>query len=222
MNRLFGKKKAEAPAPTLGDASKRLDDRGGTIDGRIKKLDEELLKLKDQIQRTRGPAQDRFKQRALQLLQQKKQYEAHRDQVYKQQFAIDQLQFTKETMKDTALQVNAMKEATKELKAEFKNFDLGKVEDMQDELEDLYAETQEIQEVLGRAYGVPDEVDEDELNAELNALAFDMEKQSDASYLDQALSTPSASLPRVAAPAQPVASLGETTNPHSLEAQLGI
>ena len=220
MKRLFGQKKDEAPKPTLDDASQRLGSRGDAIDMKCKKLDEELLKLKAQIQSSRGPTQARLKQRALQILQQKRMYEKQKDTVYQQQFNIDQLQFTQEMMKDTHLQVSAMRDAGKQLKKDFKNFKIDDVEKMQDELRDLYEDTQEIQEIMGRAYDVPEDIDEDELSMELDALAFDMEKEKDASYLDDALTTPAAKLPELSRPAGNTAE--QVHDPHSLEAQLGL
>lgn len=222
MKRLFGQKKEEAPKPTLDDANTRLTNRGDAIDTKCQKIDEELVKLKTLIQNSRGAAQQRHKQRAMQLLQQKKMYQGQRDMIYQQQTNIDQLQFTSEMMKDTHLQVSALRDASKDLKKQFKNFKIEDVEKMQDELRDLYEETQEIQEVMGRAYDVPEEVDEDEMMAELDSLAFDMEKEKDASYLDEALSAPTTRLPQITS--QPIASnLPEvTTDPMSLEAQLGL
>ena len=41
--------------------------------------------------------------------------------------------------------------------------------DLHDELEDLTEQSNEIQEVMGRSYGMP-EIDDDELEAELEAL----------------------------------------------------
>lgn len=222
MKRLFGQKKDAAPAPTLNDANASLGNRGDAIDTKIKKLDEELLKLRGQIQKTRGPTAERYKQRAMQLLQQKRMYEGQREQVYQQQFNIDQLQFTQEMMRDTHIQVQAMRDASKQLKSDFKKFRVEDVENMQDELRELYEDTQEIQEIMGRAYDVPDDIDEDELNAELGALAFDMEKEADASYLDEALSTPAARLPEFARPLGAEPAQEQTTDPHSLEAQLGL
>ena len=222
MNRLFGRKKPEAPAKTLDDASASLEKRGGTIDAKIKKLDDELVKLREMISKTRGPQQQRYKQRALQLLQQKRSYEGHRDQVYNQQFSVDQLNFTSEMMKDTKVQVEAMRGATKQLKADFKGFKVEDVENMQDELVDLYEDVQEIQEVMGRAYGVQEEVDEDDLTAELDALAFDMEKEKDTSYLDDALTTPGTKLPELARPAAGQEVAQPATDPYALEAQLGL
>ena len=45
----------------------------------------------------------------MQLMQQKRQNERQRDQVYQQQFNIDQLAFTKEMIQDTKVQVEAMR-----------------------------------------------------------------------------------------------------------------
>merc|ERR1719400_2940839 len=57
----------------------------------------------------------------------------------------------------------------KEMKKEYKNVNIDQIEDMQDELSDMMEDANEIQESLGRSYGMPD-VDEDELEAELDAL----------------------------------------------------
>lgn len=224
MNRLFGKGNKE-PKPTLEDASGRIGARNDAVDARITKIDQELAKLKDQIQRTRGPAQQRHKQRAMQLLQQKRLYQNQQDAIMSQQFNIDQLQFTTETVKDTQVQVDALKAANKELKQGMKKMNIDKVEKLQDELTDLYADTQEIQEIMGRSYDVPDYIDEDELMGELNAMDFDMEKENDADYLADALAMPSDKLPDVSAGGNTTDNGGqkqETGNPYSLEAQLGL
>ena len=49
----------------------------------------------------------------------------------------------------------------------------------------------EIQEVMGRSYGMP-EVDDDELEAELDALDDELGLDEDTSYLDDAVTAPSA------------------------------
>lgn len=226
MKRLFGGKSSAPPPPTLDDASARLGTRGQAIDAKVKSLDDELLKLRDQIQKTRGPMQERYKQKALNILKQKKQYESQRDAVYQQQCNIDQMAFTKEMVADTHLQITAMKDVAKQLKTDLKKFSVDDVENMHDDLVDLYQEQQEIQEIMGRAYGVPEDVDEDALNDELDALAFDMEKEKDASYLDTALATPSTRLPTTRLPTVPQGQTTtvapETTDVHGLEAQLGL
>ncbi len=51
----------------------QMNKRGDTVDEKIKKLDAELFKYKEQIKRTRpGPAQEAVKARAMRLLKQKK------------------------------------------------------------------------------------------------------------------------------------------------------
>ena len=62
---------------------------------------------------------------------------------------------------------------------------------MQDELEDYMDQANEIQEVMGRSYGMP-EIDDDELEAELDALGDDLALDEDTSYLDDASKAPAA------------------------------
>ena len=64
-------------------------------------------------------------------------------------------------------------------------------QDLQDQLEDLTEQAGEIQEIMGRSYGMP-EIDDDELEAELDALGDDLALDEDSSYLDDAISAPSA------------------------------
>ena len=54
-------------------------------------------------------------------------------------------------------------------------------------------QSNEIQEVMGRSYGMP-EIDDDELEAELDALGDDIMLDEDSSYLDQAPSIPEGSV----------------------------
>lgn len=223
MNRLFGKAN-NAPKATLEDASNRISGRSDVVDARVAKIDAELVKVKEQIQRSRGMAQNRYKQRAVQLLQQKRMYQSQQDMMMQQQFNVDQLQFTTETVKDTQVQVDAMKQAKKELGKNMKKLDINKVDQLQDDLTDLYMDTQEIQEIMGRGYDVPEDIDEDEMLGELDALDFDMEKENDADYLSDALAMPGAKLPDLPGGKVDAGHQQETNtaDPYSLEAQLGL
>lgn len=64
-------------------------------------------------------------------------------------------------------------------------------QDLQDELEDMLEQANDVQEALGRSYGCPD-VDESELEAELEALGDEFAADTDTTYLDDALTAPSA------------------------------
>ncbi|XP_016310047.1 charged multivesicular body protein 5-like [Sinocyclocheilus anshuiensis] len=54
----------------------------------------------------------------------------------------------------------------------------------------MMEEANEVQDALSRSYGTP-EIDEDELEAELDALGDELLLDDDSSYLDEASSAPS-------------------------------
>ncbi|KAJ6720086.1 CHARGED MULTIVESICULAR BODY PROTEIN 5-LIKE [Salix viminalis] len=176
MRRVFGAKKDKEPPPSIQDASDKINKRGDTVDEKIKKLDAELARYKEQIKKTRpGPAQEAVKARAMRVLKQKKMYEGQRDMLFNQTYNLDQ-----QTM-------SALKSANKELKGMMKTVKIQDIDNLQDEMMDLMDVSNEIQETLGRSYNVPDDIDEEELMGELDALEADMgmETESDGvpSYL---------------------------------------
>lgn len=65
------------------------------------------------------------------------------------------------------------------------------LQDIQDDLADMLEQADEVQEALGRSYGMP-EIDDDELAAELEALGDDLALDEDTSFLDDAIKAPSA------------------------------
>lgn len=229
MKRVFGVKKDKEPPPSVQDASDRINKRGETVDDKIKKLDAELAKYKEQIKKTRpGPAQEAVKARAMRVLKQKKMYEGQRDMLYNQTFNLDQVAFAAEGIKDAQQTMTALKSANKELKGMMKTVKIQDIDNLQDEMMDLMDVSNEIQESLGRSYNVPDDIDEDELMGELDALEADMgfETESDGvpsylqpdkeSDLDSELNLPSA--PTGGAPrpnAQTEDELGLPAVPHA-------
>lgn len=120
----------------------------------------------------------------MKLLQQKKMYESQRDQLWGQSFNMEQANFTQQTLQDTAITVEAMKDAKKSLSKQLKSFKISEIENMQDDMEDLLELNNDIQDTLARNYSVG-EMDESELEDELEML-MDSE---DLSELD-ALSSP--------------------------------
>jgi len=139
-----------------------------SLEEKIRKLDEQLMKHRDIIKKTRpGPAQEAAKRRALQarrspaapvhlalagaaagahgarpaqVLKQKRLYEGQREQLYNQQFNMDQTAFTLESIKDSVTTVQAMKAANTELKQAFKKGELNidSIEKLQDEMADMH------------------------------------------------------------------------------------
>jgi len=182
MKRFFGTKDKQ-PAVSLDEATKNMDVRVNSVDEKIKKLDQELFDLKGKMQKARPgtSTHNMLKQKALKVLKQKKMYEQQRDTMANQQFNMEQTNFGIQSVKDSLVTVNAMKSANTSLKQELKKIDINDVENMQDDLSDLLQDNNEIQEALGRSYGVG-EVDETELEDELAALGDELEFET-PSYL---------------------------------------
>jgi len=190
MNRLFGSSKPKAPPPNLSDAIANVDSRTESIDKKIAKLEQELGKFKDQMKKMRdGPAKNSVKQKALRVLKQKRMYENQRDQMMQQSFNMEQSNFALQTVKDTQTTVVAMKMGLKEMKKEYKKININKIDDLHDEMEDMMDQANEVNEAMGRSYGMPD-VDESELEAELDALGDEIALDDDSSYLDEASKAP--------------------------------
>ncbi|CAL5365175.1 unnamed protein product [Camellia sinensis] len=128
-----------------------INKRSETVDEKIKKLDAELARYKEQIKKTRpGPAQEAVKARAMRVLKQKRTYEGQRDMLYNQTFNLDQVEFASEGIKD-AKQTDVSFEIGKQ-KVEKKMTKTEKIQDinLQDEMRwTLMDVSNEIQESLG-------------------------------------------------------------------------
>ncbi|KAJ5267544.1 hypothetical protein N7478_010352 [Penicillium angulare] len=193
MNRLFGSKSA-APKPTLDGAITKVDkprythfkptkhspqsnnqpqveDRVSSLDVKLSALNTELSTYQAKLSKMRdGPGKNALRQKALKVLQRRKQIEAQRDQLSQQSWNMEQAGMMQDNLKNVMTTVDAMKTTTKELKKQYGKVDIDKIERMQDEMADLMEVGNEIQESISRAYDLPEEVDEADLDAELEAL----------------------------------------------------
>ena len=88
---------------------------------------------------------------------------------------MEQASLMTDNLKNVMTTVDAMKTTQKTLKKQYGKIDVDKIEKMQDEMADLMEVGNEIQESLGRGYEVPEGVDEDELDVELEALGEEVE-----------------------------------------------
>ncbi|KAF8827025.1 hypothetical protein HHX47_DHR5000678 [Lentinula edodes] len=203
MNRIFGTSASKKPKPSLQDAIASTDARIASIEVKVKKLDGELARYKDQMSKLRnGPGKNAIQQRALRTLKQKRMYESQLAQLAQQTFNMESAALTTENMRNTMATVDALQASNKEIKKQYGKINIDKIEvrerlyplnlrlivltfvtkDMHDEMEDMLERANEIQESLGRSYAVPDELDEDDLEAELDALQFEEEEEG-TSYL---------------------------------------
>ncbi|KAB8204719.1 hypothetical protein P875_00010378 [Aspergillus parasiticus SU-1] len=170
MNRLFGAK-SNAPKPTLDGAIANVDNRVASIDVKLAALNSELSTYQTKISKMRdGPGKNALRQKALKVLQRRKQYEAQREQLSQQSWNMEQAGMMQDNLKNVMTTVDAMKTTTKTLKKQYGKIDVDQIERMQDEMADLMDIGNEIQESISRAYDVPEDVDEAELDAELEAL----------------------------------------------------
>ena len=101
-----------------------------------------------------------------------------------------------ESLKGTMMTVDAMKSASKELKSQYGKMNLSKIEDMHDEMQDLMEQAEEVQEIMGRSYGVPEDIDDDVLEAggafflyfiELAMLGDELDFEEAPAYLNTTL-----------------------------------
>ncbi|KAM3503376.1 hypothetical protein MY10362_004237 [Beauveria mimosiformis] len=179
MNRLFGAKPA-GPKPTLNGAITNIDARIASVDTKLKAINGELSAYQEKLSRMRdGPGKQAIKQKALKVLQKRKAYEAEKDKLEGQVWNMEQAQSMQDNLKNVMTQVDAMKTTNKELRRQYGKIDVDKIERMQDDMADLLDMGNEIQDSLARSYDIPDEVDESELDAELEALGMEQELEQE-------------------------------------------
>lgn len=175
MNRLFGAK-STAPKPTLNQAISNVDTRIESIDVKLAKINAELSAYQQKIAKMRdGPGKNALRQKALKVLQQRKMYDAQRDQLQQQSWNMEQAGMMQDNLKNTMTTVDAMKTTTKELRKQYGKVNIDKIEKLQDEMADLMDMGNDIQESISRSYDLPEDVDEAELDAELEALGEEVE-----------------------------------------------
>ncbi|KAG8733922.1 hypothetical protein FRC11_000146 [Ceratobasidium sp. 423] len=184
MNRIFGTTNKK-PKPTLQDAIASTDTRIAGIEVKIKKLDGELSRYKEQMTKMRNGSEKGtiHQSRAIQALKQKRMYESQLAGLQQQTFNMESAAMTTDNLRNTMATVDAMQTANKELRRQYGKVDIDKIESVRYDMEDLLEQANEIQEMMGRSYGVPEEVDEAELEAELEALSAQLEEDETPSYL---------------------------------------
>jgi len=180
MNRLFGST-PKGPKPTLNSAISNVDSRISSLDVKLSAITAELTTYQQKLSKMRdGPGKQALKSKALKVLQRRKQYEAQRDQLQSQVWNMEQAQMTSDNLKNVMTTVDALKTTNKELKRQYGKVDVDKIERLQDEMADLLEVGNDIQESLARAYDVPEDVDEADLDAELEALGMEVEMDREA------------------------------------------
>ena len=144
---------------------------------------QKILVLKKKMKNSRGAAKQRYKNQALQLLKRRKMYDQQAGIIGQQQFNVDQMSFTMDSIKDTQTVVATMKETAKTMKTQFEELNIDEVDDLYDDMDDMMMDADEMNEIMGRNMGNMDEIDDDELEAELDGLS-DLEDMEEPDYLE--------------------------------------
>jgi charged multivesicular body protein 5 len=153
-----------------------VDGRIESIDVKLTKLNAELQTYQQRLSRMRdGPGKNAIKQKAIKVLQQRKMYESQKDQLQQQSWNMEQAGMMQDNLKNTMATVDAMKTTQKELKKQYGKINIDQIEKLQDEMADLMDVGNDIQESISRSYDVPEDVDEAELDAELEALGDEVD-----------------------------------------------
>ncbi|KAI1002183.1 hypothetical protein K3495_g6018 [Podosphaera aphanis] len=182
MNRLFGAKSA-APKPNLSSAIANVDERVSAIDVKLAAINSELSSYQTKLSKMRdGPGKTAIKQKALKVLQRRKMYEAQRDQLQQQSWNMEQAGMMQDNLKNVMTTVDAMKQTNKSLKQQYGKINIDKIEQMQFEMAELMEIGNDIQESISRSYDIPEDVDEAELDAELEALEEEVEFEGLAAH----------------------------------------
>jgi charged multivesicular body protein 5 len=192
----------------------QLDTRISSLEEKIKKLDVDVVKLREQMKKSKpGTAlYNSLKQRALHYLKQKKMYEGQRDQMMNQSFTLQQTQFTTQTMQDTMLQVGALKQAKQTMTQQLEQIKVDDIEDLQEDLQDMFEFNNEVQELLSRSFATPDGIDDDLLEQELMTLEADLGDELGEEAAPSYLSSASADLDLPSVPTtRPIASQQNTS-----------
>lgn len=170
MHRLLGFSQNK-PKPDLQTAINSVDSRADATQVKISRLDAELTRYRDQMKKMRdGPGKTAVQQRAMRVLRQKRMYESQMEQLSQQSFNMEQSMMMTENLRNTMATVDAMQQANKDLRKTYGNLNVDNIERIQDEMEELMEQSNALQETLSRSYAMPDDIDETELEAELEAL----------------------------------------------------
>ncbi|PVU86636.1 hypothetical protein BB561_006628 [Smittium simulii] len=203
MNRLFGSANPQEPKPTIDDAITKAESSVTRIKEKISGYNGELLKYQKQLAGMReGPTKNSIRQRATRVLQQRKLYDQQLEQLEQQTFNLESAKFTSENLKNTMTTIQSMEQTNKMLKKQYKNID-----NLQDEMADIMEETNEIQQIMGRSYAIPESLEalgaewsiEQEKSDTLPSYLDDSEKTNSGlanSELDKELEDLSNNLPK--------------------------
>jgi len=195
LNKMFGRGEKAAPV-TTGEAIQKLRETEEMLN---KKQDFLEKKIEGEVTSARKNAKTN-KRAALQALKRKKRYEMQLQQIDGTLSTIEMQREALESANTNTAVLTTMNDAAKALKKANADLDVDKVHDMMDDIAEQQDVAKEISEAISNPVAFGGEFDEDELEAELNALGDELEleeqEELDKQLLDVGPAV-SANLPEV-------------------------
>lgn len=174
MRRLFGKKKETPPPPTLGETSEKLAGRSSKLEQEQAELNKKINALVIEMKKPENKGrQATLKKQCFNLIKRRKLIESQMNLIEGQRFNLDVLAMNQETIQTNIDAVNAMKANVKQMQVQMKDISIEGVDDTMLDMEDMVAECNEISDAL--AGNITADYDEDELNAEFEAMTAEMD-----------------------------------------------
>jgi len=191
---MFGGKGGKEAPVTTGEAIQKLRE---TEDMLMKKQDFLEKKIESEISTARKNAKTN-KRAALQALKRKKRYEGQLQQIDGTLSTIEMQREALEGANTNTAVLTTMNDAAKALKKANNELDVDKVHDMMDDIAEQQDVAKEISEAISNPVAFGQEFDEDELEAELDALGEELELEEQEKLDDQLLNIgPAVGLPEV-------------------------
>jgi charged multivesicular body protein 5 len=161
------------PTNTLSieESIMKLKEVSSLLKQQISKYDTDYINIRIGLKKSIKTKQSKHAQ--IYLLKKSKLIKYHMESASKRLISLDQQQLQLESIKMTALHLDAIRTSTKTLKSYMKQTDIDKVEEMQDNLSELIAQSTDIQNILSDEMDNGIVMDESELEAELEQLAQD-------------------------------------------------
>merc|ERR1719466_659547 len=191
---MFGRSEKDAPV-SAGEAIQKLRE---TEDFLEKKIEAEVALARKNAKTN--------KRAALQALKRKKRYDSQLQQIDGTLSTIEMQREALEGANTNTAVLTTMNDAAKALKKANNELDVDKVHDMMDDIAEQQDVAKEISEAISNPVAFGQEFDEDELEAELDALGEELELEEQEELDEQMLKLgPAVDLPRVptAQPAKP-------------------
>jgi len=192
LNKMFGKSE-KAPAVTTGEAIQKLRETEEMLN---KKQDFLEKKIEVEVANARKNAKTN-KRAALQALKRKKRYDLQLQQIDGTLSTIEMQREALESANTNTAVLTTMNDAAKALKKANADLDVDKVHDMMDDIAEQQDVAKEISEAISNPVAFGGEFDEDELEAELDALGEELELEEQEKLDEQLLDVGSVTLPEV-------------------------